>query len=72
VSPSDGFLIIAECDGCRFCLMVDDVAGKQEVVIKSLGEAFANVAGLSGCAILGDGQIGLILDMGGIHRGGAR
>ena len=71
-NPSDGFLIIAECDGCRFCLMVDDVAGKQEVVIKSLGEAFANVAGLSGCAILGDGQIGLILDMGGIHRGGAR
>ncbi|MGH9586196.1 MAG: chemotaxis protein CheA, partial [Acidobacteriaceae bacterium] len=71
-SPSDGFLIIAECDGSRFCLMVDDVAGKQEVVIKSLGEAFASVAGLSGCAILGDGQIGLILDMGGIHRAGGR
>lgn len=71
-SPSDGFLIIAECDGCRFCLMVDDVAGKQEIVIKSLGETFASVAGLSGCAILGDGQIGLILDMGGIHRAGGR
>lgn len=70
--PSDGFLVLIECEGSRFCLMVDDVGGKQEVVIKSLGDSFAEVTGVSGCAILGDGRIGLILDVGGIHRGGAR
>jgi two-component system chemotaxis sensor kinase CheA len=43
--------------------MVDELIGKQEVVIKSLGNAFRNVAGVSGGAILGDGRVGLIVDL---------
>lgn len=70
VHPSDGLLVVAECDGKQFCLLVDDLVGKQEVVIKSLGETFKEVAGLAGCAILGDGRVGLILDMEGIYHGG--
>ena len=45
-----------------FCLMVDELIGKQEVVIKSLGEGMRNIAGVAGGAILGDGRVGLILD----------
>ena len=49
------------------CLLVDDLLGKQEVVIKSLGETFKNVSGLSRAArCSGDGRVGLILDVDGI------
>ena len=61
--PQDGVLIVAEVEGERFCLMVDEMIGKQEVVIKSLGEMFRKVAGIAGGAILGDGRVGLILDL---------
>ena len=46
--------------------MVDALVGKQEVVVKSLGAAFAGLRGVAGGAILGDGRIGLILDAHGI------
>ncbi len=55
-------LIVSESGGKRFCIMVDELIGKQEVVIKSLGEKFQHVQGVAGAAILGDGRIGLILD----------
>lgn len=58
-----GLMIVGECGGREFCLLVDALAGKQEVVIKSLGPAFEGVSGVAGGAILGDGRIGLILDM---------
>jgi two-component system chemotaxis sensor kinase CheA len=72
VDASDGFLVVTECDNKQFCLLVDDLVGKQEVVIKGLGETFKDAIGLAGCAILGDGRIGLILDMEGVYRGSAR
>jgi two-component system chemotaxis sensor kinase CheA len=65
----DGLLVVAECEGKQFCLLVDDLVGKQEVVIKSLGETLKNITGIAGCAILGDGRVGLILDKNGIFRG---
>ena len=69
---SHALLIVAEGEGQPFCLMVDDLVGKQEVVIKSLGQALGKVPGVAGGAILGDGRVGLILDMGslwGAHAG---
>jgi two-component system, chemotaxis family, sensor kinase CheA len=65
----DGLLVVAECEGKQFCLLVDDLLGKQEVVIKSLGETFKNIKGIAGCAILGDGRVGLILDLHGVFPG---
>ena len=56
-------LVVAEVEGQRFCVLVDELIGKQEVVIKSLGETFKNVTGVAGGAILGDGRVGLILDL---------
>jgi two-component system, chemotaxis family, sensor kinase CheA len=70
-SLTEGTLIVTESEGRPFCLFVDDLIGKQEVVIKSLGRRFKEVAGVAGCAILGDGRVGLILDIDGIFKGRA-
>ena len=63
---SDGVLIVTESKGRRFCLFIDEMLGKQEVVVKNLGSTFRNSKGLMGCAILSDGRVGLILDVDGI------
>jgi two-component system, chemotaxis family, sensor kinase CheA len=60
--PWESLLIVSESGGKQFCLMVDELIGKQEVVIKSLGESMRHIAGVAGGAILGDGRVGLILD----------
>ncbi len=67
-NPSEALFVVAEAQGRRFCLLVDELIGKQEVVIKSLGDTFRQVAGISGGAILGDGRVGLILDVNGVLR----
>ena len=61
--PCEGLMIVGESDSKTFCLLVDELAGKQEVVIKSLGPTFREVRGIAGGAILGDGRVGLILDL---------
>jgi two-component system, chemotaxis family, sensor kinase CheA len=63
---TESVLVVAESGGHRFCLVVDELIGKQQVVIKSLGEVFKGVAGVAGGAILGDGRVGLIVDMEGV------
>jgi two-component system chemotaxis sensor kinase CheA len=68
-SLTEGTLLVTESEGHSFCLFVDDLIGKQGVVIKSLGRRFKDVAGVAGCAILGDGRVGLILDIEGIYKG---
>ncbi len=67
-NPAEALFVVVEAQGRRFCLLVDEMLGKQEVVIKSLGETFRQVAGISGGAILGDGRVGLILDVNGVFR----
>jgi two-component system chemotaxis sensor kinase CheA len=64
--PYAGILIAAELEGRRYCLLVDELLGKQEVVIKNLGEYLGTMPGVSGAAILGDGCVGLILDLEGM------
>jgi two-component system chemotaxis sensor kinase CheA len=64
--PCEAVFIVAENGGRLFCLMVDEVIGKQEVVLKSLGETLKNIPGVAGGAILGDGRVGLVLDLDGI------
>ncbi len=61
--PLETLLIVAEAANRVYCLMVDELIGKQEVVIKSLGPTLQNVPGVAGGAILGDGRVGLILDL---------
>jgi two-component system chemotaxis sensor kinase CheA len=66
--PWEGLVVVVENDGVQKGLMVDDLLGKQEVVIKNLGEKLKTVQGVAGGAILGDGQICLILDVNGIFE----
>jgi two-component system, chemotaxis family, sensor kinase CheA len=65
-NPAEALFVVVEAQGRRFCLLVDEMLGKQEVVIKSLGDTFRTISGISGGAILGDGRVGLILDMNGV------
>ena len=60
--PTKSLLIVVESANQQRCVMVDELIGKQEVVIKSLDERFKNNRALAGAAILGDGKVGLILD----------
>jgi two-component system chemotaxis sensor kinase CheA len=64
--PWEALVVVAESEGKRKCLLVDELMDKQEVVIKSLGESFRKLKGISGGAIMGDGSVGLILDIPGI------
>ncbi|HZT78428.1 MAG TPA: chemotaxis protein CheA [Vicinamibacterales bacterium] len=63
---ADSTIVICHDNGRSLALAVDELLGKQEVVIKGLGEMFRTVRGIAGGAILGDGRIGLILDTGGL------
>ncbi len=66
LDPTEGTVVVIDEAGRRLALLVDRLLGKQEVVIKSLGESFASIRGVAGGAILGDGRIGLILDAHGL------
>ena len=63
VNPSEGIIVVVESGEDARGLLVDELIGKQEVVIKSLGSTFRNQNLLAGAAILGDGRVGLILDV---------
>src|SRR5690606_38370307 len=60
--PEEGILVLLETHERTTALLVDEMVGKQEVVVKNLGGYLANLAGIAGGAILGDGNIALILD----------
>jgi two-component system chemotaxis sensor kinase CheA len=60
--PWEAICVVVEGGDRSKCLLVDRIVGKAEVVIKSLGESFKDIKGISGGAILGDGQVGLIVD----------
>ncbi len=64
--PSESSLVVVEEDEKRGCLMVDELLGQQQVVIKSLGDGIGKVRGVSGGAIMGDGKISLIVDVPGL------
>ena len=63
VDPTQGIVVVVESGQESRCLFVDELIGKQEVVIKSLGDMFRNQTEFAGAAILGDGRVGLILDI---------
>ena len=64
--PTQGLLVIVEHDGQQVAVLVDELLGQQQVVIKSLERHFAKVRGLGGATVLGDGRVMLILDVAGL------
>lgn len=59
-------LVVVEGAGQQVALMVDDLLGQQQVVIKSLESNFKKIDGISGATILGDGTVALIIDVDGL------
>ncbi len=60
---TEGILMIVENAGRRFCLFLDELIGQQQIVIKGLSEYIGQVKAISGCTILGDGAVCLIIDI---------
>lgn len=63
-----GILVVAQAADQRAALLVDEVRGQQQVVIKGIGPAVGHLPGIAGSAILPDGTVGLILDVGDLVR----
>ncbi|MCL1844442.1 MAG: chemotaxis protein CheA [Defluviitaleaceae bacterium] len=61
----EGTLIMLENGEHVVCLLVDDLIGQQQAVVKPMPKYFKKVRGLSGCTLLGNGDISLIIDVAG-------
>jgi len=64
--PTEALVVVVEADGRKAGLVVDELLGQQQIVIKSLGESMRGIEGISGAAIMPDGRVGLILDVSGL------
>ncbi|SFU20195.1 CheA signal transduction histidine kinase [Kosakonia arachidis] len=60
---TDGIAVIVQSAGCRYALLVDQLVGQHQVVVKNLELNYRKVPGISAATILGDGSVALILDV---------
>jgi two-component system chemotaxis sensor kinase CheA len=66
--PTQGLVVLVEVEGGeKIGLVVDEMLGQQQVVIKSLESNYQQIGGISAATILGDGRVALILDVGGLR-----
>lgn len=65
-SVESGVMVLVEYEGKQFCMLIDELIGTQEIVVKPMPTYIKRVEGISGCTQLGDGNIALILDIGGL------
>ncbi|UYG00074.1 chemotaxis protein CheA [Halomonas sp. GD1P12] len=66
--PTRSIAVIVQGEGRRYALLVDELVGQQQVVVKNLEDNYRKVPGVSAATILGDGSVALILDITGLHR----
>ncbi len=66
--PRQGILIIAQAGDARFALLVDELVGQHQVVVKNLETNYRRVPGISAATILGDGSVALIVDVAAMPR----
>ena len=59
----DGILVVVEADGVKTALMVDELLGQHQIVVKNLEANYRKVPGIAAATIMGDGRVGLILDV---------
>ena len=65
---TEGLLVIVEYEGIKVAIMVDELIGQSQVVIKSLETNYGKVAGIAGATIMGDGRVALIVDVHGLMQ----
>ncbi|MCC5901313.1 MAG: chemotaxis protein CheA [Halomonas sp.] len=66
--PTKSIAVIVQGEGRRYAMLVDELIGQQQVVVKNLEDNYRKVPGVSAATILGDGSVALILDITGLHR----
>ena len=66
--PGREKIVVVELDGAKTGLVVDSLQGARQTVIKSLGDQFKNLQGISGSAIMGNGRVALIVDVSAVVR----
>jgi two-component system chemotaxis sensor kinase CheA len=66
--PTQGIVVIMQAEGRRFALLVDELVGQQQVVVKNLETNYRKVHGISAATILGDGSVALIVDVAALSR----
>ena len=65
---NSGIMVVVEAEGGRVALLVDELLGQQQVVVKNLESNYRKVNDVSGATIMGDGRVALILDVGSLVR----
>ena len=65
---SEKLIVVVEDDARQTGLLIDELVGQQQIVIKSLGESMQGIPGVAGGAIMPDGNVGLIVDVAGLVR----
>ncbi len=68
IKATDATIVVVENEGKEIALLLDEIVGQQQIVIKPMGEAFRNLPGIAGAAIMPDGKVGLILDITGLQK----
>ncbi|MBW2100634.1 MAG: chemotaxis protein CheW, partial [Deltaproteobacteria bacterium] len=61
-------VVVIEDEDRQAGLFIDELIGRQQVVIKTLGETMRDIPGISGGAVMPNGRVGLILDVGGLVK----
>ncbi len=65
---ASAIMVVVEAEGGRVALLVDELLGQQQVVVKNLEANYRRVDDVSGATIMGDGRVALILDVGSLVR----
>jgi two-component system chemotaxis sensor kinase CheA len=68
VNPAQGILVIVQAADIRFALLVDELLGQHQVVVKNLETNYRKIPGISAATILGDGNVAFIIDIGAMPR----
>ncbi len=63
-----GIMVVVEAESGRVAVLVDELLGQQQVVVKNLESNYRKVSDVSGATIMGDGRVALILDVGSLVR----
>ena len=66
--PTQGIVTIMQAEGRRFAMLIDELVGQQQVVVKNLETNYRKVHGISAATILGDGSVALIVDVAALNR----
>jgi two-component system, chemotaxis family, sensor kinase CheA len=67
-AAGNAVMLVVEAEGQRAALLVDELLGQQQVVVKNLESNYRRVPDVSGATIMGDGRVALIIDIGSLTR----